>query len=326
MKRLFSAILLCMLLLPAPSAAEGEGALSLVPGTPNGSVYPVSVRITAGTGAEMMQFCIGFDSEKLDLVSFAAGDALTGLPAPTLSNARKGRVYFVWDALTPFTAGGTLLVLTLRRKADAAGDAAVFFDPDEEFIFADGAYQPIAMETDSCYLTWDESPEAAAVSDPAAAVPVAIVTEGGNHGVTLSENKLSLKRSGKTTLTAPETAGAVIWSSSNEQVATVENGVVTAVSDGVAIVTAETEDGQGYATCLVTVGEGTFVATGVADIFVETAPVEPGSSALAAKATPAWLWIACGAGIALLAAAAGWLLWRRKQRPLPDADAPQPTE
>nr|WP_288302310.1 Ig-like domain-containing protein [uncultured Anaerotignum sp.] len=45
----------------------------------------------------------------------------------------------------------------------------------------------------------------------------------------------------------------VTWSSSNSEVATVDNGVVTAVSAGEAIITVTTEDGAKTATCKVTV-------------------------------------------------------------------------
>lgn len=45
----------------------------------------------------------------------------------------------------------------------------------------------------------------------------------------------------------------VTWSSSNSEVATVDNGVVTAVSAGTAIITVTTEDGAKTATCKVTV-------------------------------------------------------------------------
>ena len=47
----------------------------------------------------------------------------------------------------------------------------------------------------------------------------------------------------------------VTWESSNETVATVENGVVTAVAEGEAIITVTTEDGGFTATCTVTVTE-----------------------------------------------------------------------
>ena len=77
--------------------------------------------------------------------------------------------------------------------------------------------------------------------------------------VTLDKTSLTLDVGGSSTLTAtvkPDDATnkAVTWSSSNENVATVNNGVVTAVGAGTATVTAAASDGSGKtATCEVTV-------------------------------------------------------------------------
>ena len=48
----------------------------------------------------------------------------------------------------------------------------------------------------------------------------------------------------------------VVWSTSNADVATVENGLVTGVADGTATITAKTVSGNKTATCVVTVGDG----------------------------------------------------------------------
>ncbi len=77
-------------------------------------------------------------------------------------------------------------------------------------------------------------------------------------GVTLSQETLNLETGETATLTAtvlPSSAGNknVTWSSSNEAVATVENGVVTAVGTGNATITVTTVDGGKTATCDVTV-------------------------------------------------------------------------
>ena len=92
------------------------------------------------------------------------------------------------------------------------------------------------------------------VTVTAASVPVT--------GVTLSQNQASLyyNRTPNTlTLTAtvaPDNATnkAVTWTSSNPSVATVKNGVVTAVAPGTAVITATAADGSGAsASCTVTV-------------------------------------------------------------------------
>ena len=73
----------------------------------------------------------------------------------------------------------------------------------------------------------------------------------------LNKNELSLKEDTSETLTVSFTEMSsstnVIWSSSNEKVASVENGNVTANSIGNAIITVSTEDGQYKDTCTVSV-------------------------------------------------------------------------
>jgi hypothetical protein len=100
------------------------------------------------------------------------------------------------------------------------------------------------------------------VSIPAATVAVT--------GVTLDVTELALEVPATVTLTAtvaPEEATdkTVVWASDNEAVATVAEGVVTAVAEGTANITVTTADGGFTATCIVTVTE---VGSGVMDIQV----------------------------------------------------------
>ncbi|MDE6086104.1 MAG: Ig-like domain-containing protein, partial [Muribaculaceae bacterium] len=86
-------------------------------------------------------------------------------------------------------------------------------------------------------------------------------------GITLSETTLNLVEGNTATLTTtvdPEAATdkTVTWSTSNESVATVENGVVTAVAPGEAIITATTSNGL-KAECVVTVTAKIVLATSI---------------------------------------------------------------
>ena len=78
-------------------------------------------------------------------------------------------------------------------------------------------------------------------------------------GVTLNQNEAQMTVGGETlTLTATvlpnnATDQSVSWSTSDANVATVENGVVTAVAAGTATITVTTTDGSFTATCAVTV-------------------------------------------------------------------------
>lgn len=81
-------------------------------------------------------------------------------------------------------------------------------------------------------------------------------------GVSLDRTSAELEVGGTLTLTktiepANATNQNVTWSSSNVEVATVENGTVKAVAAGTADITVTTEDGGKTATCTVTVKEKT---------------------------------------------------------------------
>ena len=82
-------------------------------------------------------------------------------------------------------------------------------------------------------------------------------------GVTLDETELALYTGGSATLSAtvtPENATnkSLTWSSDKPEVATVENGKVTAKAAGTATITVTTEDGSKTATCTVTVTAKTY--------------------------------------------------------------------
>jgi len=77
-------------------------------------------------------------------------------------------------------------------------------------------------------------------------------------GITLNKDKITLTVGATEILTATvlpndATDKSVKWTSNNEAVATVENGVVTAKGAGSAIITVTTNDGNYTATCTVTV-------------------------------------------------------------------------
>lgn len=111
-------------------------------------------------------------------------------------------------------------------------------------------------------------------------------------GVEISESSLDMVEGDTYTLTAivaPDNASnkAVTWSSSNESVATVANGVVTAVAAGDAVITVKTVDGEFTATCAVKVAKAAVAVTGVS-LDVTTLNLKAGETAtLVATVAPA---------------------------------------
>ena len=115
-------------------------------------------------------------------------------------------------------------------------------------------------------------------------------------GVSLDESSITLDVGGNQTLTAtvtPENATnkKVRWASDNEDVATVsEDGVVTAVAGGTAVITATTHDGLFTATCTVTVNAPDAAPTITTDTLPDGKVGEAYSQTLTATGTAPITW------------------------------------
>ena len=119
------------------------------------------------------------------------------------------------------------------------------------------------------------------------------------ESITLSKPSLSLYVGDTETITAtvsPENATnkSVTWSSDNNNVATVKNGKITAISEGVATITATSQDGKNKATCNVTVNKKSTTEEDNKEIKIEKITInvgkltlnEGGSFILATTITP----------------------------------------
>ena len=115
-------------------------------------------------------------------------------------------------------------------------------------------------------------------------------------GVSLDESNITLDVGGSQTLTAtvtPEDATnkKVCWSSDNEAVATVsEDGVVTAVAGGTAVITATTHDGLFTASCTVTVNAPATAPNIITDTLPDGKVGEAYSQTLTATGTAPITW------------------------------------
>ncbi|MCK8060335.1 MULTISPECIES: Ig domain-containing protein [unclassified Fusibacter] len=126
---------------------------------------------------------------------------------------------------------------------------------------------------------------------PQGTIPVAVT------GVTLNTSALTLDQGQKSILVASmlpaeATNTNVTWTSSDSNIATVVNGVVKGVSEGSAVVTATTEDGNKTATCAVTV-----TANVVAVVVNEGFDSVIGSSSSISSGIPAGWTVSSGVGV-----------------------------
>ena len=165
--------------------------------------------------------------------------------------------------LTLDIAQTATLVATVN-PADAANPAITWTSDNEAVAtVADGVVTAVAEGTATITVTTVEG-NFTATCVVTVVEPIVAVT-----GVTLDKATLTLTVPETATLIAtvsPETATdkSVTWASDNEAVATVADGVVTAVAEGTATITVTTVDGNFTATCVVTVQ----LASGVMNIHV----------------------------------------------------------
>lgn len=145
---------------------------------------------------------------------------------------------------------GSTLTLTATVNPENADEPAVSWTSSDETIATvkDGVVTAIAEGSAIITSTAGEKSATCVITVPHVFVPV--------ESVTLDKTEETLMVGGTLTLTAtvnPENADepAVTWTSSDKTVATVADGVVTAVAEGSAIITAAA--GEKSATCTVTV-------------------------------------------------------------------------
>ena len=166
------------------------------------------------------------------------------------------------DKTSTTLRAGTTETLTATVTPENATDAVVWSSSNEKVAtVADGVVTAVAEGTATI--------TAASASDPTikAECVVTVLAPVAVTDVTLNKSATTLLVGWTETLTAtvaPENATNkdIVWSSSDESVATVENGVVTAVAKGTADITVTTADGNHQATCKVKVNPAAINAEG----------------------------------------------------------------
>ena len=181
----------------------------------------------------------GFIATRFPVTVLVKGITLT----PASATVRPGESVTLTPVVVPAYADDPTVLWTSDNSAVATVDGGVVTG------VADGTAVITAEAADgsrvkaTCAITVDSS--------AAAAVPVT--------GIVIESAKVALSLGGSRTLSvtvSPENATnkAILWRSSDEAVATVKAGVVTAVGEGTAEITAEAADGSGVrSTCTVTV-------------------------------------------------------------------------
>ena len=175
-------------------------------------------------------------------------------------------VFYSMETVTPvasvsipealaLTVGGSATLTAAVLPEDATNSVVTWASDNESVatVTADGLVEALAVGTATI---------TAAATDGSGKSDTCLVTVGDAAvpvtGVTLAPAEKTLIIGNTTTLiatVAPSGAGnkAVTWESNNTGVATVIDGVVTAVSVGTATITVTTDDGGKTATCAITV-------------------------------------------------------------------------
>lgn len=246
MKKIVSFLLALVMILNLGITAFAEGTYTISLTTEDDTADVSEYVYVTVSGSQTItspgaQACVEFDPEYLeyDESKSTIGTACSTFTAKAMNQAGHDYVSLAFQSLgSPIElAAGTWY--TLAFKTLKAGNTTVSIW--QKFVY-DSSYAEITTTaTDTVTFT---------ITEPSTNVPVT--------GVTLNQTELPLGVGSSSTLTAtvaPDNATnkAVTWSTSDEAVATVADGVVTAVAEGTATITATTVDGGFTASCAVTV-------------------------------------------------------------------------
>lgn len=248
MKRYLSMMLVFALLLTMVVPAQAAETLNVTLSADKKTVAPgetVTLTLSLNQTVSNMfcfEYWVYFNADLLELTGTAGGEATTFTDFGNVKTDKNGTYIQILALNTegdPWVMNaGTIATLTFTAKVDASGDAG--------FVL----YQEVGLVD---YDTYEENP--ATLVNNAAGVTVGTPTAAVT-GITLDKTTAELKIGETETLTAtvnPDDATdkSVTWTTSDANVATVENGVVTAVAAGNATITAQA--GEHTATCAVTV-------------------------------------------------------------------------
>ncbi len=253
MKKIFVILLMILILISSSVcvfASEKSDISFDTYSSEDGERICVDVIISGGGTPSMMQYCVSYDSSILECVSVSVGGAFSGNNAPIINHV-EGKIYFIWDSLTPLSSGGTMIHIEFVSIEEK--DTSVGIDETETFIVADSNFTEIGNVTGSAEidLAEDEKPEIPPenVMKPEDSKEPEDVEEGiekiPSEDITEDlESKAEISEEDKT-----------VWESGDENVVVIEDGKIVPVSPGQTTITVKTEDGEKEASMEVIVTE-----------------------------------------------------------------------
>ncbi len=251
MKRLFS-VLLCVVILASSFVVNASAVATVSVNNVSceaGNTIEMFVVLENCSGFANLELEIGYDTSVMTLENVASANV--GATFVKAQSNDKNPYNMSWTSMENVSYNGTLATLTFSVAKNAISGTypvTVSFYKGINGNYTDGYdvnidenFEPLNLVYTNGSVTIDGVEPVVEVSD-----------------VELNATELEMEVGNEVVLEAtvmPENATdkTVVWKSDNEEVATVENGVVTAVSAGEATITATA--GGKSASCVVTVKE-----------------------------------------------------------------------
>ncbi len=220
-------------------------SLATVSSQPGATSVAVDLTIDKNIGFFGTTMSIEYDSS-LTLTEVKSGNIMTVTANPNYSSPYS--VYIQSDSVSDVTDTGVVLTLVFNVSSSAPDEMSVSFVEDSVEMYNCEGDEIYPVLVDGKVVVGEVT------------VPVT--------GVALDKTSVTIDVGEAVTLNyviAPTNATNknVTWSSTNDGVATVSNGVVRAVSYGVANIIVTTEDGGKTGSCMITVAAPTTSVTGV---------------------------------------------------------------
>lgn len=242
-------IMMVTTIMPSFTVAEGEKEAQFKIETSAGTLtyavgdtVSVIAKLTSSKDISTMTTVMLYDSTKLELdaSSIKANSVLLGTLIDTSIDGRVAITASDSTTENPMHIDGEIFTVNFTVKEGAVGNTVIKLSADEMY---DGTI-------DINPITYDEASATLTIVNPCT-------------GITLDKDTLTIARGETATFTATvepaDTTDKVVWSSKDDSIATVENGVVTAVGLGETTITATC--GNQTATCKVIVNKAFLTGT-----------------------------------------------------------------